>query len=58
MASFKAKTRRDQLRMRGTKNYRSDPFKPFSEQGIPKKQQKIKKTSIWLLLKPKRDGRG
>ena len=43
MASFKAKTRRDQLRMRGKKNYRSDPFKPFSEQGIPKKQQKIKK---------------
>ena len=40
MASFKAKTRRDRLRMRGKKNYHSDPFKPDSEQGIPKKQQK------------------
>ena len=38
MASFKAKTGRDQLRMREKKNYRSDTVKPDSEQGIPKKQ--------------------
>ena len=38
MASFKAKTGRDQLRMREKKNYRSDPFKPNPEQGIPKIQ--------------------
>ena len=40
MASFKAKTGRDRLRMRGKKNYCFDPFKPDPEQGIPKKQQK------------------
>ena len=40
MASFKAKTGRDRLRMRGKKNYLSDKFKPDPEYGFPKKQQK------------------
>ena len=40
MASFKAETGRDRLRIRGKKNYRSDPFKPDPEQGIPKKFKK------------------
>ena len=38
MASFKAKTGLDQLRMREQKYSHSDPFQPDLEQGIPKKQ--------------------
>ena len=59
MASFQAKTGWERPRKREKKNYRSDQFLLDPKQRIPKKQQKIqkiKKTSLWLLFKPKRDG--
>ena len=37
MASFQAKTGRDRPRVIKKKRYRSDPFQPDSELGIPKK---------------------
>ena len=58
--SFSSETGRDRVRMREKKNG-SYQFLANPEYRIPKKIAKkfIKlKTSIWLLLKPKRDGTG
>ena len=51
MGSFQAKTGRDSLRVtqKKKKRYRSDPFQPDPEQGIPTKLQKTtnnEKTSL------------
>ena len=51
MASFQAKTGRDRLRViPKKKSYRSDPFHPDQEQGIPKKiTKKFKKLKNIIL---------
>ena len=57
MASSQAKTGRQRLRMRQKENSRFEPFQPDLEEGITEKQQKkIKKTSLWILFKPKQEG--
>ena len=58
MASFQAKTGWETLIKRENKNYCSDQFLPDSLQRIQKKQKKKnKKTSLWLLFKPKQVGK-
>ena len=60
MASFQSKTGRDRQRMREKKN-RSYQFLANPEYRNPKIAKifkKNKKTSIWLLSKPKQDGTG
>ena len=61
MASFRAKMGRERLRKRKKKlSFRS--IQPQPEIGnskkIAKEIQKMKKKSLWLLFKPKRDGKG
>ena len=56
MASSKAKTGRQRLRMRQKENSRFEPFQLDLEEGIPEKQQKNEKTSLWILFKPKQEG--
>ena len=57
MASFQAKTGWERPRKSENKNYCSDQFLPDPLKRIPKKQQKIKKTPLWLLFKPKQVGK-
>ena len=60
MASFQAK-QVGKGRERDKKNFRSVSFLPDPQQKIPKKQQKNSKNQklpLWLLVKPKLDGKG
>ena len=58
MASFKAETGRDRLRIRGKKKIivpiHSSPTRNREFQKNPKNE----KTSLWHLFNPKRDGTG
>ena len=61
MASFQAKIGWKMRRKGENKNCRFVSFLHDGQQKIPKKQQKIsknKKTLLWLLFKPKQDGKG
>ena len=62
MASFQAKPERDWLRMRLKKkiSFPSIPTRPRrgNSNKIAKKCKKIKKKSLWLHFKPKREGTG
>ena len=57
MASFQSRIGRKRMRKGENKNYRFVPFLPDALQKIAKKNcnkiKKIKKTPLWLHLKPK-----